>query len=100
MSKFWCGVKAVFAGLFVFVFVIALIIVAYLGIGFAWDYAVSKFGDAGIGFMVCLSGVIILCYLFGIINMFYKDFTKNLKEEIIFDDEKKTPVKADDYEED
>ena len=100
MSKFWCGVKAVFAGLFVFVLVVALIVVAYLGVGFAWDYAISEFGDVGIGFMICLSGVIILCCLFGIINTFYKDFSQKTKEEVIFDGEKKTTIKADDYEED
>lgn len=76
MNKVWSAIKAFFCAIFVLIFVTAVIIGSYIGLEWAWDYALVNFGDKGFGFMFCFSCVMVILGVFWLIKSFYKDFVK------------------------
>ena len=100
MGKIWAFIKALVAGVLSLGFIIAVILAVYFGLEWCWDYAISRFGDFGIGFMTCATGVIVLLELAFLIGSFYKEFKP--KENILDVGQKRTlnTVSKEEYEED
>ena len=102
MGKVWAFIKALVAGVLSFGFIIAVILAVYFGLEWCWDYAISRFGDFGIGFMTCATGVIILLELAFLVGSYYKEFSRPKKD--VFDIEQKRTLssisKTEEYEED
>ena len=101
MGKIWAFIKALIAGVLSLGFIIAVILAVYFGLEWCWDYAISRFGDFGIGFMTCATGIIILLELAFLVGSYYKEFYKP-KENILDVGQKRTlnTVSKEEYEED
>ena len=75
MIKIWNSIKALFCAVFALIFIGAVVLGVYLGLDWLWDFAL-KYGDLGIGFMLCFSVVLVAFGVIELIKFFYREISR------------------------
>ena len=74
--KFFNVLGALITAIFAVIGTLLFVLLVYFGLSWVWDYAISNFGDLGVGFMMGLSVLAIIWLLIDLTKSFFGFFYK------------------------